>query len=458
MQKINSLVLGVLLLVSPAFALAQESDPTSPATALDNSGVISCFDYYKSGSVKADIQPSIGQATPGTTLFFTGNVTNENDYPVVEGKLSAKVFRRDKDTLNQGNGNPVVDQFVIAEKMQIGAKASKEVSFDWKIPVNARGGAYYIAYFFTSSERYSLMGLSFTDDVIGDQAEFIVTSDGTPQNVEFDKNTALLNDKRVLMAEHPLHFNGNEPVDFKVSIVNPSDQIKTIPLQWNQYNWDAERVENRKNTKTELITLQPKETKELQYTNITTSGAVNYVTAMVQDGEHKSFINGRYIKDDIEETRMNILSITSFPLVAGKEQSLFACAHSTGLSLVKNNTLILTLKDKEGGVISQYRYDGDISNSMKGFGQKFTPTKDYNYVTLEASLFRGGSEVEKVEVIYDCEAIDSSLCNSSNEKGGFLGNSFGGKAFTIIGIAGLGVVVLIGALIVNSRRRKTIQW
>lgn len=455
MKKINSFVLGALLLTSPVFAFAQEAESQQQTPESQPSGRIACFDYYKFGSVQADLQPSLSQTVPGATLSFTGTVTNENDYPLVGGRLSAKVFRRDQGTFGQGNGNPVVDQFVIEENMQLGAKVSKEIAFDWNIPTNARGGEYYVAYFFTTSERYNMMGLSFTDDIIGNQAQFSVTTDAAAMNVEFDKNTAFLNDKAVRVAEYPLHFNGNETVNLKVNITNPSDQVKTLPLQWNQYNWDAQRVENRKNIKTELITLQPKETKEFQYTNVTTNGTVNYITAVVQDGEHKNFLNVRYVKDGIEETRINFPSITSFPLKADQEQTLFACAHSTNLPFVKGNTLILTLKDRAGGVISQYRYEGDISGSMGGFGQKFTPTQDYDFVTLEAGLFREGNEMEKVEVTYDCQLIDSTQCNSQEESNTFLS---GGKNLAIIGIAALGIVVLIGALILNRRRQKTIQW
>lgn len=460
MQKISFLVLGAILFALPGTTLAQDSGEaaTGQSASQNSSGRLSCFDYYKFGSVQADLQPNLHQTVPGVTLSFSGNVTNENDYPLVEGKLSAKIFRRDQGTFDKGNGNPVVDQFVIEENIQLGAKASKNVSFDWKVPTNARGGEYYVAYFFTTSERYNLMGLSFTDDVVGNQAQFTVTSDSAPQNVEFDKNTTFLNDRGVQIVAFAPHFNGKEPVDVKVSLTNPSDQVKTLPLQWNQYNWDAQRAENRKNTRTELITLQPKETKQFQYTNLPTDGVVNYITAVVQDGDQKSFFNTRYVKDGIAETRINFPSITSFPLKADQEQTLFACAHSTNVPTVKGNTLLLTLKDREGGVISQYRYEGDIYGKMGGYGQKFTPTKDYDYVTLEASLFREGNEMEKIEVIYDCSVLDPSKCSSPKEEDQSFVYGLSGRNLVIAGIAALGILVLIGGLIVNHRRQKTVQW
>lgn len=452
------LLLFVLLI--PGFIHAQEQSAEnvipSLASASEPTGNIACFDYYKFGSVQADIESNIAQSVPGGTISFSGKVTNDNNYPVIDGKLSVKIFRKDEGTFGKGNGNPVVDQFVVSENINLGAKGESPVAFDWKVPANARGGEYYAGYFFTTSGRYNLMGLSFTDDVVGNQTAFTITNSATPLNVEFDKNSALLNDIAVPMAAVPLHFGAQETVTFKVKLTNPEATVKTLPIQWNQYNWDAQRAENRKNTKTELVTLQPNETKELQYTNIATAGAVNYVTAMLQDGEAKSFINVRYVKDGVEETRINFPSLTSFPLQPGEEQALFACAHSTNMPLVKDNLLLLTLKDREGAVISQYRYEGDIAGAMSGFGEKFTPSKNYDYVTLEASLFRGGSEVEKVQVTYDCEKIDAQLCEKNKSQ---LEQIFTGKNLAIAGIALLGILIFVVALVITKRNNgKKVNW
>lgn len=459
MRKKTFFLLSAILF--PVVTVAQI--PLSPESLVPKTGGsqatgnIECFDYYKFGSVQADLQPQLGQTVPGATLYFSGKIVNDNDYPLVDGKLSVKIFRQDGATFEQGNGNPVVDQFVLQEKIQLDAKGEKPISFEWKVPKNTRGGEYYAGYFFTTSDRYNLMGLSFTDDVLGNQSQFTVTQNGLAQNVEFDKNSVFLNDKKVPMAAVPLHFQQDENVTLRVRITNPTKEPKTLPLQWNQYSWDAQRAENRKNTKTELITLLPNESREVQYMPIATSSAVNYITATLQDGEAKSFINVRYVKDGIEETRINFPSLTSFPIESGKEQTLFACAHSTNMPLVKENTLVLTLKDKEGGVISQHRYQGDISGAMSGFGQKFTPKNGYDFVTLEASLFRGGNEMEKVEVVYDCNEINASKCGQGDEKEGIWGKNKT-RNITILGIAFLGILTFVVALFSRRARMNKTQW
>ncbi len=454
----------LMVLLVPVLMYAQESSDNAagqaggtppPIPTAKASGNIACFDFYKFGSVQADIQPAgFDQAVPGASLFFKGNITNENDYPLVDGKLSVKIFRRDESTFSQGNGNAVVDQFTIQEGIALAAKGSQEVTFEWKVPANARGGEYYAAYFFTTSERYNLMGLSFTDDVVGNQAPFVITNPNDPKTAFLDKNSVTLNDRSVPLAAFPLHFAAEDAVLMKVKVQNPSDQIKSMPLQWNQYGWDAQREENRQNTKTELITLQPNEVRELSYQIFPSNSSVIFLTLTTQDGASKSIINTRYVRDGIEETRINFPSLTQFPLRAGQEQTLFACAHSTNAPVVKNNLLLMTLKDRQDQVVTQYRYEGDISGAMGGFGALFTPDTNYDYIKLEASLFRDGNEMEKVEIVYDCQKINPESCEVPESEWTLSGKNI---AVIVIGIAG--VLVVLGAILFSRRKRtKNIQW
>lgn len=455
----KKILLGGFLLV-PFLVFAQEGGQNgdaaqTPPSGGSPAGNIACFDYYKFGSVQADLQTNLAQTVPGATLSFSGKIVNENEYPLIDGKLSVKIFRRTETTFNAGNGNELVDMFTIGEDLTIPAKGEKEASFEWKVPMNARGGEYYAAYFFTTSERYNLMGLSFTDDVVGNQAQFTITNPNDPKTAYFLKNEATLNDQAHRFAAFPLHFSKDDKVTAKVKLQNPSEQIKTVPVQWNQYTWDSQRDGNRQNTKTELVTLQPNETRELTYQVLPTASSVIFVTVTAQDGESKSLLNIRYVRDGIEETRINFPSLTQFPIVAGQEQTIFACAHSTNAPVVKDNLLLLTLKDRDDQVITQYRYEGDISGSMGGFGTKFTSDKDYDFVKMEASLFRGGSEMEKVEVVYDCEKIDPNTCGNNDKSGGIFSNP---KQLAIIAIAGIGILVLLIALIRRSTRRSSVKW
>jgi hypothetical protein len=419
MSRFLSVVFSLLLTfinVAPVLAATASSTPpnTPPVPSLPASqatGPLNCFDYYTFGSVQADLQPTVGSTVPGATMTFVGDVVSSNPYPLLDGTLYVKIFKRNTATFAKGDGNDVVDQFVIKDGITLQAKGKTHVSYNWRVPLNAEGGEYYAAYFFTTAKRYNLMGLSFTDDVVGNQAQFTIKGDAAvPPVAKLSKIDTTLNDKDHHFAAFPLHFAVGDTVTAKTTITNPSDSPKMMPLQWTQYAWDAMNKDNLRFTKTELVSLKPKETKTVSYEVQPQRESVVYVTAVTQDYEAKSILDIRYVRDGIEETRINFPGLTAFPLAKDAEQTLFACAHSTNLPLVPGNTLTLTLTDKDGKTIHQYNYEGDISGAMSGFGDKFKPEKNINYAMLTATLKRNGVTVEEIKTVYDCTQIDPSSC------------------------------------------------
>ncbi|HAT68279.1 MAG TPA: hypothetical protein DCS20_01525, partial [Candidatus Yonathbacteria bacterium] len=405
-----------ILFVAPFFVSAQDiaissESHTSDQLVLDPEGTVDCFDYYRFNSVQVDISPTHGATVPGTTIGFTGFVRNENSYPVVDGQVYVKIFRKGGDEISvRQNGHTLVDQFALPETFAIAAKAEKPVSFSWKIPENAQSGDYMAAFFFQTSKRYNLLGLSFTDDVTGNQAQFSVKNDQGQGVVEFDKNTVTKNGELHRFATPLTVFAKNEPITIKVKLVNPRNETVVVPVIWKHYAWDSLREETLKDTKTELVQLKPGETKEIAYVANPIDSSASYLVVETKDGNSKSILDIRFARDGVEETRINFPGITGFPLTEGKETSLFSCAHSTNLPVVKNNILTLTLKDMDDNIIHTYEYKGDITGSMMGVKDVFTPDKTYDAFVLSATLKRDGKVVEEVVEKYDCQEIDPGLC------------------------------------------------
>ncbi|MEK7462247.1 MAG: hypothetical protein AAB618_01625 [Patescibacteria group bacterium] len=411
MSRFLILVLFSVLLV-PSTSFAQPATTTSPLPGVPDStvsGPLNCFDYYTFGSVEADLQPTIGQTIPGAAITFSGEVKSTNPYPLLDGTLYVKIFRRNEATFRAGDGNEVVDQFVIKEGITLPTQGTLPIAYEWKVPQNAEGGEYYAAYFFTTAKRYNLMGLSFTDDVVGNTAAFSVVTDNAAI-AKLSKSATTLNGLDHKFAAFPLHFKASDTVIVETTIKNPSDQTKTLPLQWNQYAWDAMNKDNLRFSKTEVITLLPNETKTVTYEVQPQRESVVYVTAVTQDNEAKSILNIRYARDGIEETRINFPGVTKFPIQKGTSETLFACAHSVNSPFVAGNTLTLSLKDRTGKTIHEYRYEGTITGDMPGFGDNFTAETDINYATLTATLERNGVIIEQVTQTYDCQTIDPSSC------------------------------------------------
>ncbi len=446
----------VLLAVVTNGAFAQDATSTRPIvptlTGESVASPLNCFDYYTFGSVSADLQSSVAQSVPGATLTFSGQVVSTNPYPLLNGTLYVKIFRKDEAVYSQGDGNPVIDQFVVTEGLTLPPNGGTPVSYDWKVPLNAEGGEYYAAYFFVTEKRYNLMGLSFTDDVIGNQAPFTIVTDTPVSVAKLSKINTTLNGIDHHFAAFPIHFSSDDTVKVETTITNPSDTAKSLPLQWEQYAWDGMHPKNHRFSQTDIVTLAAGETKTVSYEVRPQRESVVYIIATTQDNEAKSILNIRFARDGIEETRINFPAVTQFPLTQGKEATLFACAHSTNEPVVPGNILTLTLRDRNDQIIHQYRYEGDIRGEMGGFGDTFIPAMNVNYALLTATLERHGVIVEQVTTEYDCKAIDPSSCLPEPAGPSFFDTLKTHVKAIAFGVLGVIVVILVGTVAVKRRR------
>ncbi|MEI9966605.1 MAG: hypothetical protein WDN67_03120 [Candidatus Moraniibacteriota bacterium] len=446
-------------IAAPALPTQSQADqglpPIPSAPGGEPAGNVACFDYYRFGSVQADFESSLAQTVPGADIAFTGQVKNQNDYPLVNGTLYFKIFRRDEASFSQGDGNVLVDQFTLPDTFTLAAQGEKPFTFTWHVPELALGGEYYATAFFATEGRYNLLGLSFTDDVVGNQAQFSVTSDTPALAASFDRTSVTLNDQDHHFAAFPLHFAASDTVTAKMKLVNPTSESKVIRLTWKEYAWDALRPENQRNQEYELIELAPNESKELAYQFESKSDAVSYLVVEADDQGAKSLLDIRFVRDGIQETRINFPSILKYPLKPGEQNSLFACAHSTNEPVVPGNILTLALRDEQGNVLHTYKYEGDITGAMGGWKDDFTPASYLSNFTLTATLERENQVVEEVSIKYACNDIDPNLCEA---KGGAAKEWLAGPKGTAILLIGLLTALALAAIaIVKMRGRKGIR-
>ena len=161
-----------------------------------------------------------------------------------------------------------------------------------------------------------------------------------------------------------------------------------------------------------------------------------------------SIINVRFVRDGKDLTRINFPAVTSYPLTAGAQTTLFSCLHNSGSSdVVPNSSLVLTLIDQNGGIIHSYTYTGGVTGAMMGVADNFTPSKTYDTFKLEAQLYQGTNLVDQSEVSYDCHDLNPALCTAAaSASGDELQNVF--VSFTEV----LASLLVIGALIYFYRR------
>jgi hypothetical protein len=374
--------------------------PSSPP------GTTDCFLYYKFGSVQASMDADVKKAVSGSPVTFSGLLENQNPYPIENGSLYVKIYRKEKnEDKARSNAHDQVDAFFVAENISLPAKGKKPLSFVWKVPAWAQSGEYRLATFFVVDKKFNLLGLSFTDDILGNTFDFEVKGE-TKGGVYFEKDKVMVNEKPFLFAAFIPKLEKEGSVTVKASVINTTNKEITAPITWKECRWDALRPENCLSEKKESVTLKPGERKTVSYTQEKTQNPVTYLLAETAYNDAKSIIGVRFARNEIDGIRLNFPGLTSFPLQKGASTTVFSCLHSFGTALVvPNGKLVLSLADQNGKEIFNHVYEGDVTGQMMGVASPFIPKKDYGKVSLKASLYKDGQLVDESVVEYGEDVV-----------------------------------------------------
>ncbi|PIR45115.1 MAG: hypothetical protein COV10_01155 [Candidatus Vogelbacteria bacterium CG10_big_fil_rev_8_21_14_0_10_51_16] len=410
MYRLATLALFVVLtsFATPLLLAAQET------RALAMLEPVNCFDYYKFGSVQVDVSAPTATVASGTSVAFSGELKNANSYPVVEGAVYVKIYREQEDTsATQRNGHYLVDQFFAKENISVAASSTQPISFTWEVPAAAPSGNYMAAMFFVSDRKFNLLGLTFTDDILGNRASFRVRGD-TDQTIHFEKNAVTVQGKPYLFAAFTPKLDARESIVVQVPLVNKTGSDQTPYVRWELYSWDALRPENLLETKELLVDVPAQESRSVQYVVEDTGHAVYLLVGTVEYKDTKSIIGVRFTREGISSPRLNYPAVADFPLTSGEPTTLFSCIHGAGtVDTLVGNKLTLTLRDKRDKLIHVAEYSGNVTGAMMGFASKFTPTKTYDRFTLTAEIRQGERLIERSVLRYDCKEIDPDSCRNT---------------------------------------------
>ena len=452
MRLAVSATLISLISVMPIASFAQPT-PAPPQDILQApspmpSGTVSCFDYYAFGSVQAKLITPVASTVSGATLTFSGTLENANPYPVIDGALFVKVFKK-RGTRNDGNGPDVVDQFFVKDAIAIPANASVPVSFQWRVPAYAQSGDYELATFFTTSHKFNLLGLSFTDDVVGNTVPFKVIGEQA-SGVSFDKAGVTINGTPYRFAAYPPRV-GSDPATLQATVRNTTDTNQSATVAWTVYQWDAQRAANVVQEQQTTVTVPPDSSVPVSITVRDANHPVYLAVGTLSWRDTKSIIGARFVREGIDQPRINFPSITAFPLKVGTEAALFSCLHNTSENTTPDGRLELSLTDRFGRTIAEHSYSGAITSAMMGVAESFTPSKDYDYAILDAKLYKGSALVDEASVVYDCAVIDPTECTPPSLLEALLG-SVSALASAIVLI-----ILAVGAIAFGAwfRRRRS---
>ncbi|HEX5774384.1 MAG TPA: hypothetical protein VFY28_00260, partial [Candidatus Paceibacterota bacterium] len=312
--------------------LAAAASPDLSAAA----ELASCFDYYQFGSTPVSLSARLSSARAGVPLGFTATVKNTNPYPIVDASVYVKVLRYGHERGEKNvNGPDVADFFRASDPLTIPAGGEANVQSVWQVPQDAEPGDYLLVAYVVSAERFNLLGLTFTDDVIGAAFNFRVVNNSSG-SVAFDKGTATVLDAPFRFAAYPPRIPPTTTdIPVGIDIVNTTSQQVSQEVTWTLYKWDGLRAEEALDQKTETVVVPAGGKTRVTYTATDAGHSVYYLVGSLRTaGGSSSLVGIRFVRGDVNEPRLNFVGASAYP--AGEGAAAFACLHSTGTGPAEN--------------------------------------------------------------------------------------------------------------------------
>ena len=305
----------------------------------------SCFDYYKFPSIQISLGKSKDIYAPKENIEIQGDITNENDYPVVDGTLFARVARKNQNYKTEGNH--IIDEFIAIPNIELDRKEKKHVSFAWKVPEVIPADDYAMSFFFSVGKKFNLAGLPFTNEVVGSSFNFS-TEGTTGPRIEFDRAKTEINGTPYRHIGNWPEFDMGERVTVSQPLNNESIITQTVEVTYDLYYWDTLNEQDRIDTKKETIQISPKSSHVLHYEIPKMTETVYLLHMRAVGADEQSIVNIRLLGRG-ERARIGYPAITAFPLQKGLPFVLFSCFHSTMTDSA--GTLRLELHDKSNTVV-----------------------------------------------------------------------------------------------------------
>ncbi len=370
-----------------------------------------CFDYYKLGSVNANISSQSKSAVAGMSMNFWGDISNKNSYPITGGSLYVKVLRENKK--DNSSGGDVVDQFIAIDDIEIPAGGSVPVSFVWKIPTNAQTGNYKLVTYFVSDKRFNLLGSPSSDFLTGNTFDFSVNGEQT--GVTLNKNSIKLNKAEYSFYGHNAPIKAQDDAKISIFVDNTTKQGQAVEINWSLYKQDNLDPKNLVRTFKTSVQLNANSSKQVDLTIPEKDDPIYYLVGELKYKDSKSIVEIQFRRDGVDSARIIYPSITSFPINKGEQNAFFACLNNIGTSdQIGNSKVVLEVKDSKGKIIDSYTYNGNITKDVMILKKDFTSKYNIGVFSLHTSIFKNDKLVDESVVNYDCKNIDPSKCVDDN--------------------------------------------
>jgi hypothetical protein len=427
--KILAIFGSIVTLLSPQLILIAQEEITNKQdlvqqSQLDPSGVkngelANCFDTYRFGTGSIDITAGTEEDIykPYDAVEITGEIVNNNPYPIIDLTVRAKILRSHPNPVEQRALYTTVDDVIVLDNFILQSNQKIPLQYLYFVPGDAPTGDYIIQYYVYNQDRFNLNGLSFTEDIIANQAEFRV--EGKDEHVYLDKTNITvggkIHDTRAFITEHDL----GKDIVVTIPLINPTPDEKRMEISYKLYSWDGILLDNLLEESIREINIAPNTKLEQEYIVRVKDHPVYYleINSQLFDNQgnstkqEKTMAHIRFAIPYNNSPRINWVGVNKNPF-AEDQIELMTCIHNTSRSFYKQNIKVESIaRDEKGRELTRIAYDGTVASNISGIKNKLNTNKKFNLVSIETNIYNSSNElIDNIITKYDCNEISPELC------------------------------------------------
>lgn len=398
-----------ILLILPIISSAQTVELEKTSCSADG--------LYKFQSTSVSFIPeddAVGREYEvGSTINFVGYVENTNEYPIVDGYVFARLGYENDDFNTEGSN--VIDEFIIAEGINIDAKSKESLEFEYTLSNNLPSGEYRMDFFYSVDKRFNLGGLPFTNEITNGYTNFVISGLGNA-SIALEKSETLFNSNAYRHIGSWPRISSEDLIFINQPLYNNTDEDIEVSITYDLYFWDSLDESDLIESTTETMVVPANSSVELIYEREGFDRSVGYLKITASSDDLQSIVNLRFVTD-LNDTKLNYAAVDTFPILKGESFGLFGCAYNT-TGREEGLEMEVTLKDSKDRVVAGGIYIGDLGTRVEGFMTESVSEKDYDYLSLHTEVRDSeGNVLDSYDTEYDCKILNSEACVELLKKG-----------------------------------------
>jgi hypothetical protein len=450
---LSVLSFSVIILAPQASLIAEdlvsEGDVNLSESGVKSGSLANCFDVYKFQSIAVTVGVDQSSYKPNGTVEISGEIINNNPYPILDATIRAKVLRAHPNPVEMRAKYITVSEQIVASNINLKSNDKYGFEYNYFIPSNAPSGEYIVQYYVYNQDRFNLAGLSFTEDVIGNKTSFIV--EGKSQHIYLDKTNITVDGQNHDTLGFIVNTKGEQDISVKIPLVNPTSESQEMELNYKLYRWDELLATNLVQEKNQEVLVPANGKVELTYNVEAGMEPVYYIVLTAKQlGEQQNdaiktqtMAHIRFAVSDNNSPRINWVGLDKYPFQKGETVQLMTCIHNTSNITYQGPIRFKSVvKDSKGRELTKIEYEGPIVPAISGLANTFQASNNLDTINIETSLYDTDNNLlDNVITSYDCNDLNPELCSQDDSVSKSIYED--NQTLIIIGLLILGLMLIV---------------